>query len=148
MVGSPYQTNEHIINDLYFMREFEPHMVGIGPFIPHSQTPFAQKSAGTCKRTLKLLAIIRLMLPAVLLPSTTALGTIDANGRQDGILAGANVVMPNLSPLDVRKKYMLYNDKICTGDEAAEGYLNLEKQMENIGYSVVVDRGDHKHILK
>jgi len=148
MVGSPFQTREHIINDLYFMKEFDPHMVGIGPFIPHSRTPFAQKNAGSCRQTLKLLAIIRLMLPAVLLPSTTALSTIDSNGRQDGILAGANVVMPNLSPLDVRGKYMLYNDKICTGDEAAEGYVHLKKQMRRIGYNLVVSRGDYKYISK
>jgi biotin synthase len=146
MIGSPFQTNEHIINDLYFMKELNPHMVGIGPFIPHNETSFSNKQAGTLEKTLRILAIIRLMLPSVLLPSTTALGTIHTCGRQEGILAGANVVMPNLSPLDVRKKYMLYNDKICTGDEAAEGYYSLKKQMEDIGYNLAVSRGDYKYI--
>ena len=144
MVGSPYQTNECIIDDLLFIRELSPHMVGIGPFIPHNMTPFADKVAGTLELTLFLLGIIRLMLPGVLLPATTALGTIHPLGREKGILAGANVVMPNLSPLDVRKKYMLYDNKICTGDEAAECRMCLQRRMESIGYELAVSRGDYK----
>lgn len=142
MVGSPYQTDDNIISDLLFIRKFEPHMVGIGPFIPHHATPFAGKPAGTLELTLYLLGIIRLMLPHVLLPATTALGTIDARGRELGLLAGANVVMPNLSPVNVRKKYMLYDGKICTGDEAAECRRCLERRVESIGYKIVTDRGD------
>ena len=144
MVGSPFQTTDQIVEDLMFIKEFGPHMVGIGPFIPHHATPFAGEKAGTLELTLYLLAIIRLMLPDVLLPATTALGTIDPHGRELGILAGANVVMPNLSPKSVRDKYMLYDNKICTGDEAAECRYCLEKRMENIGYRIVVSRGDHK----
>ena len=144
MVGSPFQTTDQIVEDLLFIKEFGPHMVGIGPFIPHHATPFAGEKAGTLELTLYLLAIIRLMLPDVLLPATTALGTIDPHGRELGILAGANVVMPNLSPKSVRDKYMLYDNKICTGDEAAECRYCLEKRMENIGYRIVVSRGDHK----
>ncbi|MCF0229337.1 MAG: [FeFe] hydrogenase H-cluster radical SAM maturase HydE [Parasporobacterium sp.] len=143
MVGSPFQTTEHIIEDLKFMKEFEPHMVGIGPFIPHKDTPFRDKPPGTLKDTLHLLAIIRLMLPNVLLPATTALGTIDLLGREKGIAAGANVIMPNLSPMEAKKKYILYNGKISTGDEAAEAVQNLKKRVSDIGYRVIQARGDH-----
>lgn len=144
MVGSPFQTTDCLVEDLMFIKELNPHMVGIGPFIPHHETPFADKMAGTLELTLFLLGIIRLMLPAVLLPSTTALGTIHPKGRELGIQAGANVVMPNLSPTSVREKYMLYDNKICTGDEAAECRYCMEKRMEGIGYHVAVSRGDYK----
>jgi len=144
MVGSPYQTTDCLVEDLLFIKEFSPHMVGIGPFIPHHATQFAEKPAGTLELTLFLLGIIRLMLPTVLLPATTALGTIHPRGRELGILAGANVVMPNLSPRSVRKKYMLYDNKICTGDEAAECRYCLERRLESIGCRVAVSRGDHK----
>lgn len=146
MVGSPYQTTESIIKDLKFVKELKPHMVGIGPFIPHSSTPFKDYKQGGLKLTLRLLSIIRLMLPNVLLPATTALGTIDSEGREKGILAGANVVMPNLSPKNVRKKYLLYDNKICTGDEAAECILCMKRRMHSMGYEVVVSRGDYKEI--
>ena len=144
MVGSPYQTMQTLYEDLCFIKELEPQMVGIGPFIPQQDTPFAKENAGTLEMTLKLLAIIRLIHPHVLLPATTALGTIHEKGRELGILAGANVVMPNLSPSDVRNKYKLYDNKICTGDEVAEGDANLRKRMEAIGYELVTDRGDYK----
>lgn len=144
MVGSPYQTDENFVEDLLFIKELNPHMVGIGPFISHKDTPFKDMKNGTLEQTLKMLAIVRLMLPKVLLPSTTALGTINPQGREMGILWGANVVMPNLSPTDVRKKYMLYDNKISTGDEAAESRYNMEKRMEKIGYKVVENRGDFK----
>lgn len=144
MVGSPYQTDDCLADDLLFLQELNPHMVGIGPFIPHAQTPFAGQPSGTLELTLYLLGIIRLLLPSVLLPATTALGTIHPFGREQGILAGANVVMPNLSPTTVRKKYMLYDNKICTGDEAAECRMCLGHRMEKIGYQLVVSRGDYK----
>ncbi len=144
MVGSPFQTTDCLVEDLMFIKQLKPHMVGIGPFIPHHQTPFAGKKAGTLELTLFLLGIIRLMLPDVLLPATTALGTIHPRGRELGILAGANVVMPNLSPKSVRHKYLLYDNKICTGDEAAECLSCMKKRMESIGYHVAVSRGDHK----
>jgi len=144
MVGSPGQTIETLYEDLQFIKELEPHMVGIGPFIPQQDTPFAKMSAGTLERTLRLLSIIRLIHPHVLLPSTTALGTIHERGRELGILAGANVVMPNLSPKDAREKYTLYDNKIHSGDEAAEGDANLRKRMQAIGYDMVVDRGDFR----
>ena len=142
MVGSPYQTTENLAKDLVFLRELEPHMIGIGPFIPHKDTPFAKETAGSLELTLFLLAVIRIMLPDVLLPATTALGTIAPDGREKGILAGANVIMPNLSPKDVRKKYMLYDNKLCTEDEAAEQKAKLDKRVESIGYRTVTDRGD------
>ena len=142
MVGSPGQTIEDILEDLYYMSEFKPHMVGIGPFIPHRDTPFAHEKSGEVKDTLHLLAVIRLMLPMVLLPATTALGTIDPLGREKGILAGANVVMPNLSPSGVRDKYLRYDGKICTGDEAAECRHCMEHRISGIGYEVQVSRGD------
>lgn len=144
MVGSPGQSVDTIYEDLQFLRELNPHMVGIGPFIPQHDTPFAKEAAGTCAMTVTLLSIIRLLLPRVLLPATTALGTIDPLGREKGLLAGANVVMPNLSPRDVREKYALYDKKICTGEEAAECIACLKKRVENIGYSIVCDRGDYK----
>lgn len=144
MVGSPYQTVENIWEDLQFLRELRPHMVGIGPFIPQHSTPFAGEKAGTLEMTLTLLSIIRLLLPRVLLPATTALGTIHLLGREKGILAGANVVMPNLSPKDVREKYTLYDNKICTGEEAAECIGCLKSRISNIGYEIVCDRGDYK----
>ncbi len=143
MVGSPGQTTRTLVDDLEFIRQLNPAMVGIGPFIPHHATPFAKEGAGTLEQTLRLLAIIRLMLPSVLLPATTALGTIHPLGREKGIQAGANVVMPNLSPVGVRKKYLLYDNKICTGDEAAECRQCMARRMEGIGYQVVVDRGDY-----
>lgn len=145
MVGTPGQKVEHVMEDLYYMQDFGFHMIGIGPFIPHQDTPFRDEKAGTLLDTLHLIAIIRLMNPHVLLPATTALGTIDPRGREMGILAGANVVMPNLSPRGVRKKYMLYDGKICTGDEAAECHRCMERRMDSIGYHVVVDRGDYKN---
>lgn len=144
MVGSPGQTAVHLATDLIFLQELQPQMVGIGPFIPHHDTPFAAEPAGTAELTLFLLGLIRLMLPAVLLPATTALGTIDPLGREKGILAGGNVVMPNLSPREVRDKYLLYDNKICTGDEAAECRHCIEGRMNRIGYQVVVGRGDSK----
>jgi len=144
MVGSPYQTNKDIIEDLLFIKELAPHMIGIGPFIPHKDTPFFDKPSGTLELTLFLIGILRLMIPNALIPATTALGTIHPKGREKGILAGANVVMPNLSPVRVRKKYTLYDNKICTGEEAAECRFCLQKRIESIGYEIVVDRGDCK----
>lgn len=142
MVGSPWQTPENLADDLLFIKKLNPQMVGIGPFIPHHDTPFSDKPTGTLELTLFLLSCIRLMLPRVLLPATTALGTIAPNGRECGILAGANVVMPNLSPTHVRKKYLLYDNKLCTGDEAGESVEHLRQSMKQIGYEVVVSRGD------
>lgn len=143
MVGSPYQTLETLYKDLCFIKELEPQMVGIGPFIPQKDTPFADKTAGTLEQTLRLLAIIRLIHPPVLLPATTALGTIHERGRELGIMAGANVVMPNLSPQSVRDKYKLYDNKVHSGDEAAEGDENLKRRMKAIGYELVSERGDY-----
>ena len=144
MVGSPYQTLECLAEDMEFIHELKPHMVGIGPFIPHKDTPFKEQPRGNLELTLFLLSLIRIMEKNVLLPATTALGTIADNGRELGILAGANVIMPNLSPGAVRKKYMLYDDKICTGEEAAECRTCIDRRMESIGYKIVCERGDYK----
>lgn len=142
MVGSPYQTTAHVAEDLLFLEKLQPHMVGMGPFIPHHDTCFASEAGGSLEQTLFLLGLIRLLLPKVLLPATTALGTIHPRGRELGILAGANVVMPNISPKDNRKDYALYDNKISTGEEALEGKEKLVRQMHAIGYEVVTDRGD------
>ncbi|MBQ7660444.1 MAG: [Clostridia bacterium] len=142
MVGSPDQTPGTLAKDLKFVETFRPDMCGIGPFIPHHETPFCDRRAGTVKLTCFLLSILRLIHPPILLPATTALGTIDPRGRERGILAGANVVMPNLSPLAVRKKYDLYDNKICTGEESAECRTCLETRMQSIGYRIVTCRGD------
>ncbi|MEE1195500.1 MAG: [FeFe] hydrogenase H-cluster radical SAM maturase HydE [Lachnospiraceae bacterium] len=143
MVGAPGQTEETLQEDIAFIRKLQPHMIGIGPYVSHKDTPFAGEKNGTLEQTLELLAIFRIMFPHALIPATTSLGTIHPKGREMGILAGANVVMPNLSPVDVRKKYLLYDNKICTGEEAAECRQCLEKRMESIGYQLVEDRGDY-----
>ena len=143
MIGSPGQTDACLAEDMLFIKSFEPHMVGIGPFLPHRDTPFGDKSAGSYEKTLFVLSLVRIMLPHTLLPSTTALGTIHPMGREAGILAGANVVMPNLSPTAVRKKYMLYDNKICTGDESAQCLSCLQSRLEKIGYKIQKTRGDY-----
>ncbi|MDR1966676.1 MAG: [FeFe] hydrogenase H-cluster radical SAM maturase HydE [Synergistaceae bacterium] len=144
MVGSPHQTTENIVSDLRFLQELEPAMIGIGPFISHKDTPFRNFASGTAELTLRLVAILRLMFPYALIPATTALGTIAPDGRERGLAAGANVVMPNLSPVGVRKHYLLYDNKICTGDEAAECRKCLEAKVALAGYEIVVHRGDAK----
>lgn len=145
MVGSPFQTYENIISDLKYLQELKPDMIGIGPYITHKGTPFRNFENGSVKLTLKLISILRLMHPYALIPSTTALGTIVQNGRERGLKAGANVVMPNLSPESVRGLYELYDNKNCTGGESAQGIEKLKKQVKNIGYRVVVDIGDVKN---
>ncbi|MEG0145290.1 MAG: [FeFe] hydrogenase H-cluster radical SAM maturase HydE [Clostridia bacterium] len=144
MVGSPGQTLDCLVDDLEFIRDFQPQMVGIGPFLPHRDTPFAACPAGSPEMTLRLLSIVRLMLPGVLLPATTALDSAQADGRARGMLAGANVAMPNLSPARVREKYALYDGKKHSGDEAAEGLSVISGQMAAIGYRTVIARGDPK----
>lgn len=142
MVGPPYQTTENLIADLRFLQELRPAMIGIGPFVPHKDTPFADQPGGTLELTLRMLAILRLMFPCALIPATTALGTIHPRGRELGLRAGANVVMPNLSPAQVRGLYELYDNKLCTGEEAAERRHDLDKRVESAGYRVVTERGD------
>lgn len=142
MVGSPTQTLENLAEDLVFLKEFEPQMVGIGPFIPHHDTKFAEEAAGSVELTVFLLSIIRIILPKVLLPATTALATASEDGREKGLKAGANVVMPNLSPTDNRKKYDLYDNKVSTGGEAAESLEILERLIAKAGYRMVKERGD------
>lgn len=144
MVGSPYQTAEHIAKDLKLIEEFKPDMCGIGPFIPHKDTPFKDFPSGSVELTCYLLSIVRLIHPAVLLPATTALGTLRQGGREKGILSGANVVMPNLSPEKTRAKYQLYNNKLSTGAESANGLEALRKNLAEIGYEIVLSRGDVK----
>ena len=143
MVGSPFQTIDNIINDLEFIGEFKPQMVGIGPFIPHKDTPFRDYPAGSVSLTYKLLSIVRLMEPCVLLPSTTALASLDDQGCEKGILAGANVVMPNLSPEIAKNKYMLYNNKSSVGAQDANALLVLRQRLEKIGYTISSSRGDY-----
>jgi biotin synthase len=142
MVGSPGQTEETLAKDLKFVEEFKPDMCGIGPFLPQKDTPFRDEPAGSLELTCYLLSVIRLIYPPVLLPATTALGTIHPTGREQGILAGANVVMPNLSPVSVRKKYALYDNKICTGEESAQCKGCLSARMSSVGCRIVTNRGD------
>lgn len=144
MVGSPYQTTEYLIKDIRFLQELKPDMIGIGPFVSHKDTPFREFAGGSTALTLRMIGILRHVFPSVLMPSTTALGTIDPKGRELGLLAGANVVMPNLSPVGVRKKYKLYDNKICMDEEAAEGKANLEKRISSVGFRIVTDRGDRR----
>lgn len=146
MVGSPGQTPHTLAMDLKFIEEFKPQMCGIGPFIPQRDTPFGGEKAGSVDLTLRLLSIIRLISPSILLPATTALGTLDDTGREKAILSGANVIMPNLSPIGVRKKYQLYDNKKSDGDEAAESILALRERINKIGYEIVTERGDYKNV--
>lgn len=148
MVGLPGQTDEDYVNDLMYLKELQPHMVGIGPFMPQKDTPLATEKAGTAEKTCILLSLIRLLLPNALLPATTALGSIDPKGRELGLKAGANVVMPNLSPVDVRDKYALYDGKICTGDEAAHCRKCIERRIISAGFEVDMGRGDHINVKK
>ena len=143
MVGSPGQTVDNLVEDILFISEFRPQMIGIGPFLPHRDTPFAQYPPGSMEQTLLLLSIFRLMHPHALIPSTTALATLSPDGRERGILAGANVVMPNLSPMNERGKYSLYDNKAFTGAEAAEGLHQLRRSLEKIGYEIDYGRGDY-----
>jgi biotin synthase len=142
MVGTPYQTPENLLEDLRFLQELEPHMVGIGPFLPQGDTPFRDRPQGSFEQTLRMVALTRLLLPRALIPATTALGTISPLGREKGLMAGANVVMPNLSPVEVRKLYSLYDHKLCTGDEAAECRLCMEGRIRNFGFEPDMARGD------
>ncbi len=142
MVGSPYQTAEMIAKDLAFIQNFAPEMCGIGPFIPHHATRFAKEPAGSAELTFFLISLLRLIKPDLLLPSTTALGSIDPHGREKGIKAGANVIMPNLSPAELRGDYSLYDNKAATGLESAEGLKELKELFADIGYEIVTDRGD------
>lgn len=147
MVGSPYQTVEHLYEDLLFLQQLQPAMIGIGPFLHHHDTPFANEADGSVERCLRMIAILRLLFPKALIPATTALGTAAARGRERGIQHGANVLMPNLSPVAVRRQYELYDNKICTGEEAAECRVCLARRIESIGYHIVVDRGDSKMVV-
>lgn len=142
MVGVPYQTTENLISDIRFMQELQPQMIGIGPFIPHKDTLFRDEKGGTLELTLRLLGILRLMFPKVLLPATTALGSISPIGRTLGLQTGCNVIMPNISPEDARKKYMLYNNKLISGSETAEGLEILRREIESAGYEIAKERGD------
>ena len=142
MVGSPGQTTACLAEDLLFLHDLKPHMVGIGPFLPHHDTPFGGEPAGSTEETLFLLGILRLMMPELLLPATTALGTASSDGRERGILAGANVVMPNLSPGEVRRKYMLYDGKVSDGAESAQARAELAARVKAIGYELSDSRGD------
>lgn len=144
MVGSPYQTTENLIADLRFLQQLQPDMIGIGPYITHADTPFANQKSGDLFLTLRLVSILRLMFPYALIPSTTALGTIHPQGRELGLKAGANVVMPNLSPVGVRKLYSLYENKICTGEEAAQSIERLKVKVNSAGYKIVTDIGNVK----
>ncbi len=144
MVGSPYQTIDNIVKDIIFLAELKPHMIGIGPFITHRDTPFANMNSGSPNMTLKLISILRLSHPKALIPATTALGTIHPEGRELGLKAGANVIMPNLSPAKVREKYMLYDNKLSTGLEAAEGLKTLKEKVSSMGYNIVTDIGHSK----
>lgn len=147
MVGSPHQTIDHLVEDIRFIEQFRPEMIGMGPFIPHHDTPFATSPPGDMELTLKLLSIFRLMLPDALIPATTALATLAPNGRERGILAGANVVMPNLSPPAERAKYSLYDNKASMGAEAAEGLKRLEEELKKIGYEISKERGDYRFMI-
>lgn len=148
MVGSPWQTEKNLAEDLLFLKELSPHMVGIGPFIPHCDTPFKDFPQGTLDLTITMLTLTRIMLPKCLLPATTALGTIAKDGREKGFLAGANVVMPNLSPMDFRKDYALYNNKAYTGDEAAESIKKIQEKVSECGLEIDFSRGDNIDFVK
>lgn len=143
MVGAPYQTTKELAKDMQLIEKLQPHMVGLGPFLPQQDTPMGKERKGSLTMTLVLLSLVRLMCPKILLPATTALGTLTDGGRELGILAGANVVMPNLSPLEVRDQYKLYDDKLNTGAESAEHLEELARRIEAVGYHAAFVRGDY-----
>ena len=142
MVGSPYQTIDCLLDDIRFLQELQPDMIGIGPYLSHQDTPFHDQPNGSLSLTLRLLALLRLLFPHALLPATTALGTIHPNGRELGLKVGANVVMPNLSPTEIRSLYTLYDHKICTGEESAQCRSCLEQRVRAAGYQIVTDIGN------
>ena len=142
MVGAPFQSLRSIVEDIQFLVAFRPQMIGIGPFIPQHDTPLARFPAGTVEMTARIYAILRLALPQALIPSTTAMATLAPGGRLRGILAGANVVMPNLSPVESRAKYSLYDNKASLGAESAQGVMQLSRELATIGYSIDWSRGD------
>ena len=144
MVGSPYQTIDNLVEDLKFLKQLQPDMIGIGPFIKHTKTPLGEFENGSVEMTLRLVAVLRLMFPKALIPATTALGTLRHDGRELGLKAGANVLMPNLSPVKYREKYEIYENKICLGEEAAQCVECLKKRVENAGYKIIVDIGNAK----
>ena len=146
MIGVKGQSVDHIVEDLLLIERMQPEMVGIGPFLPHKATPLGSEPAGELNMVLATIAIVRLMLPKALLPSTTALATLHPRGRLEGILSGANVVMPNLSPSDVRAKYAIYENKASWGKEAAEGLSALESELNTIGYHIDYARGDFNNL--
>lgn len=148
MVGIPNQTNSDLVNDLRFVKEFEPAMCGIGPFIPHKDTPLKDYEHGSLETTVICLSIVRLLLPNVLLPATTALSSIDKHGREEGLKAGGNVIMPNLSPMSVREKYSLYDNKAYILDEDAEYRVMIEKKINEAGFEIEVSRGDNPEFIK
>lgn len=144
MVGSPYQTTDHIIEDLHYMHSIQPEMIGIGPFIPNSATPFAKHPHGSIELTTRLISILRLMFPNANIPSTTALASLSPDGRNKGLAAGANVVMPNITPMDYRKDYSIYDNKAAYGSEAAEGLALLSAEVAEIGLELTTEKGDYK----
>ena len=148
MVGSPYQTAENILADIRFLQEIQPDMIGIGPCVPHKDTPFGEFPHGSLELTLRLISVLRLCFPESLLPSTTALGTISPDGRERGLMAGAYVVMPNLSPQEVRSKYTVYDNQLAIGAESAEGLRILEEKIKSAGYTLSMSRGDSPRVLK
>jgi len=142
MVGSPFQTAEYLLEDLRFLQKLQPDMIGIGPYLPQANTPFHQEAGGSLALTLRLISMLRLLFPTALIPATTALGTVHPQGRELGLKAGANVVMPNLSPVAVRKLYTLYDHKICTGEESAQCRSCLEQRVASAGYQIVTAIGN------
>lgn len=147
MVGSPYQKDENLLKDIRFLQKLNPAMVGIGPYLTHHHTPFKDMENGSYKKTLKLISILRILFPNLLIPATTALNTIDKEGRLQGILSGANVVMPNLSPEDAKSNYNLYDNKLISGNESAKLVADLNEELKTIGYEVEVARGDVKNLI-
>lgn len=145
MIGSPGQTDEHLYEDIRFLEELQPQMIGIGPFLPATNTPFENHSPGSADKTILMLSLLRLRFPNVLLPATTALATLCSNGMERAISAGANVVMPNVSPVEQRKKYSIYDNKKSTGAESAQQMQQLENRLNAIGYHIDYGRGDYRN---
>ena len=143
MIGSPGQTVEHLVEDLMFLDELQPQMIGIGPFIPAAGTPFAAELPGSVDDTLLLISLLRLRFPNALIPATTALATLSDDGTQRAIYAGANVVMPNVTPLHCRAKYAIYDNKKSNGSESAQQLDLLTVKLDKIGYYIDFSRGDY-----
>jgi biotin synthase len=142
MVGLPGQTYEILADDILLLRELDLDMIGIGPFLSHHNTPLGNSASGTLDLTLRALAIIRILMPDVHIPATTAMGTVEKGGREKALQCGANVIMPNVTPIKYRKYYEIYPNKICIDDAPSDCRACIEGMLKSLGRAAATNKGD------